>query len=590
MKILIYGGNGYIGDLFINLLNQKKIAYKKSNIRVNNTNIDDIKKELLEYKPTHVFCSCGTVSGIYNGKLYNNIDYLEHEETLDININNNLFSPVILSILCSNNNIHYTYIGTGCIYNDTSLMNNFKESDILNFKDSKYSLIKGYTDQIINLLPNSLNLRLRLPIDNIHSPKNLITKLLKYDKICSISNSVTVIPELFPYIIDLMKQKYIGTLNFTNPGNISHNEILELYKKYTDNTITWNNYTEDEQNKQLLSKRCNNTLDTTLLQELFPDIKNVKDSIIECLKTIKNFNKLKVVCNCVYFTFHRDYILNIKEELEKRGHECIITESRDKSHISGLDIENKYIKDHSDADFTIQPDEACRRIGGKGIYINHCIPVVPQNSFYFQQDYKEQIEQNCDWLFLTSNDVCKMYNEFHVDIPSKIIGFPKLDNVYNYRKEHIFNTGNPKILYAPTGSWKKNIYSGHIFESNRIENVHILEHPNDNKSNISCLDYLQYSDIVISDYSSIYLESIILNIPTIVIDNDYWNESESLSESCRNACIRVKSMDEILKAIEIYKNNPSYLEDERLYYKNKLVHNLGDSSKLFVDELEKISI
>jgi len=183
-----------------------------------------------------------------------------------------------------------------------------------------------------------------------------------------------------------------------------------------------------------------------------------------------------------------------------------------------------------------------------------------------------------------------MYNEFHVDIPSKIIGFPKLDNVYNYRKEHIFNTGNPKILYAPTGSWKKNIYSGHIFESNRIENVHILEHPNDNKSNISCLDYLQYSDIVISDYSSIYLESIILNIPTIVIDNDYWNESESLSESCRNACIRVKSMDEILKAIEIYKNNPSYLEDERLYYKNKLVNNLGDSSKLFVDELEKISI
>ena len=298
---------------------------------------------------------------------------------------------------------------------------------------------------------------------------------------------------------------------------------------------------------------------------------------------------MKIVCNCVYFTFHKDYMLNIKEELENRGHECIITDSQD-NNMSAIDIENKYINNHSDADFTILPDEACRRIGGKGIYINHCIPVVPQNSFYFQQDYKNKMEQNCDYLFLSSNDVSKMYNDFNIDIPSKIIGFPKLDNVYNYRKEHIFNNENPKILYAPTGSWKKNIYSGHIFESDKINNVSIMEHPNDNKSNISCLDYLQSFDIVISDYSSIYLESIILNIPTIVIDNDYWNDSESLSESCRNACIRVKSMDDIEKAIEIYKNDPSYLEDKRLYYKNKLVTNLGNSSKIFVDELENMII
>ena len=42
--------------------------------------------------------------------------------------------------------------------------------------------------------------------------------------------------------------------NFTNPGAISHNEILQLYKDYVDPEFEWSNFTVEEQAK--VGRRC----------------------------------------------------------------------------------------------------------------------------------------------------------------------------------------------------------------------------------------------------------------------------------------------------------------------------------------------
>ena len=55
----------------------------------------------------------------------------------------------------------------------------------------------------------------------------------------------------------------------TNPGVISHYEILELYKEYVDEDFVWKNFTIEEQNKILASKRSNNYLDTKELEKLY---------------------------------------------------------------------------------------------------------------------------------------------------------------------------------------------------------------------------------------------------------------------------------------------------------------------------------
>jgi hypothetical protein len=77
---------------------------------------------------------------------------------------------------------------------------------------------------------------------------------------------MTVLNEMLPIMINLALEKRVGTLNLTNPGTISHNEILEMYKAIVDPSITWQNFSIEEQNLILASKRSNNCLDTTYLE------------------------------------------------------------------------------------------------------------------------------------------------------------------------------------------------------------------------------------------------------------------------------------------------------------------------------------
>ena len=53
-----------------------------------------------------------------------------------------------------------------------------------------------------------------------------------------------------------------GIMNYTNPGAISHNEIMELYKQYIDSEFSWANFTIEEQSKVIKAPRSNNLLDT----------------------------------------------------------------------------------------------------------------------------------------------------------------------------------------------------------------------------------------------------------------------------------------------------------------------------------------
>ena len=118
--------------------------------------------------------------------------------------------------------------------------------------------------------------------------RNFITKIVKYDKICSIPNSMSVLPTLYPIIYDMMLNKTTGTFNLTNPNYITHNEILEMYKEIIDPSLEWSNFTIEEQNKILKSKRSNNNLNTNKLQSLYPSILPIKESVRNCLLNMKH--------------------------------------------------------------------------------------------------------------------------------------------------------------------------------------------------------------------------------------------------------------------------------------------------------------
>jgi dTDP-4-dehydrorhamnose reductase len=204
----------------------------------------------------------------------------------------NLFSPLVLAEICKKRNIHFTYLGTGCIfdYDDAhplgQLDSGFVESDKPNFFGSSYSIVKGYTDRLMQTMfdTTALNVRIRMPITDEINPRNFITKITNYDKICSIPNSMTVLNELLPVLIEMALKGQVGTVNLTNPGTITHNEILEMYKEIVDPKFSWSNFSIEEQNAILASKRSNNCLNTEKLESIatVKDIKtSVKDIIIQ---------------------------------------------------------------------------------------------------------------------------------------------------------------------------------------------------------------------------------------------------------------------------------------------------------------------
>lgn len=121
-----------------------------------------------------------------------------------------------------------------------------------------------------------------MPISSdLSNPRNFITKISRYSKVVNIPNSMTVLDELLPISIEMAKRNCRGIWNFTNPGVISHNEILELYKKYIEPGFKWVNFNLEEQAKVIVAARSNNELDAAKLKKEFPDMLSIKDSIIK---------------------------------------------------------------------------------------------------------------------------------------------------------------------------------------------------------------------------------------------------------------------------------------------------------------------
>ena len=296
---LLYGANGWIGSKVYNLLVNIGINVEKSKCRA-----DDYKSVEIEINSldglTHVMSFIGRTHGTYEGETISTIDYLEKPGKLVENIKDNLYGPIVLSSICKKYGKHFTYLGTGCIfdYDDNHLYGNeetgFKESDQPNFFGSSYSIVKGYTDRLMHELYNNdvLNIRIRMPITSEINSRNFITKITNYKKICSIPNSMTVLDNLLPVMIQYALGNKKGTINLTNPGLISHNEILEMYKEIVDPDFTWENFSIDEQNEILASKRSNNCLDTTILEsDKVNNIKPIKEAVREILIAMRENKK-----------------------------------------------------------------------------------------------------------------------------------------------------------------------------------------------------------------------------------------------------------------------------------------------------------
>jgi 3,5-epimerase/4-reductase len=273
--VLLYGGAGWIGSHLQRLLEEEGTHFVLGAARADNR--ADVDAELGAVDPSLVVAALGRTHGVHDGRSYGTIDFLEQRGRLTDNLRDNLEAPVVLAALCHARRIPCAQIATGCVYEAADLaaiadegVPGFAEDDPTNFVGSSYSTVKAGTDRLLRLFPNVLFFRIRMPITHDLHPRNFLTKIVHYEKICSVKNSMSVLDGpggLLRLFLAMARKGRVGCFNGTNPGVLSHDEILASYRDKVDPAFTWKNFSVAEQNALLASGRSNNRLCSTALSK-----------------------------------------------------------------------------------------------------------------------------------------------------------------------------------------------------------------------------------------------------------------------------------------------------------------------------------
>lgn len=186
----------------------------------------------------------------------------------------NTIIPIMLANFCNKRDIYFINIGSGCLFYSGSphtvnkllpypirIDTGWKEEDIPN-PLSTYSKSKYACDMVLNCLPNTCTLRIRMPISSKVEPRNLLSKLISYNEIIETPNSMTFISELSRAISFAIVKGLTGTYHITSTKPIYHSQILNEYQKYIPEH-KYQSITEEQLDKMTNAKRSNCILDNS---------------------------------------------------------------------------------------------------------------------------------------------------------------------------------------------------------------------------------------------------------------------------------------------------------------------------------------
>ena len=270
-KIIVFG-EGFLGIRLRDYLGCMST-------KLNPLNVENLKEFLDKEKPDIVINAIGKTGRP-------NIDWCEDNK--QATIESNTIVAANLCIECSKRNIYFVHLGSGCIYYGDNNGSGFTEEDEPNFYESQfYAKTKILSEKILKEFP-SLILRIRMPIDDKSHSRNLIDKLLNYEKVIDIQNSMTTIPHMLKAIKILIEKRKTGIYNLVNPGTISAEEIMNLYKELIDPNHHFIKLSIEGLDLITKGKRSNCILNTNKLKSEGIFLPEIHDAVKECLLKYKN--------------------------------------------------------------------------------------------------------------------------------------------------------------------------------------------------------------------------------------------------------------------------------------------------------------
>ena len=156
-----------------------------------------------------------------------NIDWVEKNKNRAFW--NNVLGAVNVAKVCKQSNKKHVFISSACIF-DSKDENDWKDEFSKPNPQCFYAETKAMAEQLVREIDSdTLIIRIRLPLSEVPHPRNTINKLLTYNKLQTNQESVTVMEDAIPVMIDLMERSEVGPFHLINSGTISPDEIGDLF-------------------------------------------------------------------------------------------------------------------------------------------------------------------------------------------------------------------------------------------------------------------------------------------------------------------------------------------------------------------------
>lgn len=288
MKPLLILGKGFIGTQLSNYLSENGIEneiYSKSMLDYTN---QEAFNKFLEDKQDKFYAVINT-SG-YTGRP--NVDGCEKnkKDCWDWNVINTLN----IAKVANKNKLAVIQVSSGCIYNGYD--KDYTEEDLPNFglfsdDSSFYSKCKHASEILLENNDAAVYiLRIRIPFTHTNEPKNYFTKLLKYNDLIDMNNSVTSVTDFYNFVFRFLFMIHDmpgGAYNVCNPQPVKASEVVSIMKKHGIENPNWKFI--DLQDLDTVANRSNCVLSTDKLSKFNLSLPDTLGSLERDIKIFKGF-------------------------------------------------------------------------------------------------------------------------------------------------------------------------------------------------------------------------------------------------------------------------------------------------------------
>ena len=185
------------------------------------------------------------------------------------------------------------HVSSGCIYSgERPGGGGFREDDAPNFSFrtnhcSFYSGTKALGEEVLAGAQDCFVWRLRIPFNEVDSPRNYLTKVMTYSRLLEAANSLSELDEFVRATFECWQKRVpFGTYNVTNPGQVTTREVVELIRQSGVSDKDFQFFADEQEFMRVAAKtpRSNCVLDTTRLQSVGIVMTEVHDAVARSLR------------------------------------------------------------------------------------------------------------------------------------------------------------------------------------------------------------------------------------------------------------------------------------------------------------------